>query len=201
MSKGQSSGGPNQHAPLDPRTRRAIGERMKIVPLGDGIYRVRSQSGNAYIVDLPSKKENPDGRTTATCTCRDYEGSKQGDHCKHIRRVKLDVAFDQLPRPEIPDVEIDSSSQTHATDPGAHSGAASLATDGGGVEAASNHGGANGPTPTSPPTPDITTENPQEAYAEIAARINRIEAEVDRHQGELRELESALEVLEDAREE
>lgn len=192
MSKGQSSS-TNQPASLDPRTQRAVGERMNIVPHGDGVYRVRSQSGNAYIVDLPATETKPNERTTATCTCRDYERSKQGDHCKHIRRVKLDIAFGQLPRPEKPAGEIDNSSRALGPPgPGTHSGPASVVTDGGGAKAASEQGTSDGPAPESPPSPDLPNESRKEAYRRIADRIDEIETEVAHHQAELDELEQAL---------
>lgn len=73
----------------DDRTRRALGERMVVefVRLGP-IYRVESQSGRVYLVDVEAE----------TCTCPDH--TNRGTYCKHLRRVDLEIRVGTVPRPD-----------------------------------------------------------------------------------------------------
>ena len=69
------------------RSVRAWVEEMAVTPLGEGQYRVDSQSGNGYIVDLPA----------SDCTCPDHE--VRGERCKHIRRVAIEINEGEVPPP------------------------------------------------------------------------------------------------------
>jgi hypothetical protein len=72
---------------IDGRSLRAWTEQMAVTPLGGGIYRVESESGNEYRVDLPG------GR----CTCPDHR--YRGGRCKHRRRVAIEVTTGRTPPP------------------------------------------------------------------------------------------------------
>ncbi|MDG5777468.1 SWIM zinc finger family protein [Haloarculaceae archaeon H-GB2-1] len=72
---------------LDPRTVRAWTERMAVRPLGGGRYAVDSQSGATYVVDVPDHR----------CTCPDHE--IRGEHCKHLRRVAIEITAHRVPPP------------------------------------------------------------------------------------------------------
>lgn len=211
MSTDTASGVPSdRYATLDPRTRRALAERMSVAARGPGIYRVESQSDTAYIVDLPSQMDETSDRSSATCTCPDYETNTQENNCKHIRRVKLDIAFGELPAPEETSTEVIHSDHEPApSEATSRSEAASVATDGGEVKSAdgagddSGAGGASADTPSSPGIENASSEpvTRNGVYHQIAERIREIEAEVDRHRAELRDLETALAVLEEYSEE
>jgi len=69
------------------RSVRAWVEEMAVEPLGSGRYRVESESGNTYTVDL----------TTADCTCPDH--GYRGERCKHLRRVAIEVTEGEVPPP------------------------------------------------------------------------------------------------------
>lgn len=69
------------------RSVRAWVEEMAVTPLGEGRYHVDSQSGNSYIVDLPA----------SDCSCPDHE--VRGEHCKHIRRVAIEINEGEVPPP------------------------------------------------------------------------------------------------------
>lgn len=69
------------------RSVRAWVEEMAVTPLGEGRYRVDSQSGNSYVVDLPE----------SDCTCPDRE--VRGERCKHIRRVAIEINEGEVPPP------------------------------------------------------------------------------------------------------
>ena len=73
----------------DARTRRALREAMVVefVRLGP-LYRVQSQSGNVYLVDVDAE----------TCTCPDH--SRRGGYCKHLRRVDLEIRVGTVPGPD-----------------------------------------------------------------------------------------------------
>ncbi|WP_225741211.1 SWIM zinc finger family protein [Halorussus halophilus] len=72
---------------LDMRSQRARLERMAVTPLGGGVYDIESQSGHTYSVDLSG------GR----CTCPDHVFRQA--HCKHIRRVAMEITEGLLPAP------------------------------------------------------------------------------------------------------
>ena len=72
---------------LDDRAARAWTERMAVRPLGDGRYAVDAESGATYVVDLPDR----------SCTCPDNE--IRGEHCKHLRRVAIEITSHRVPAP------------------------------------------------------------------------------------------------------
>lgn len=72
---------------LDGRTRRARAERMRVRPMGGGVYEVVSASGTTYAVDVPGSR----------CTCPDH--TYRGVVCKHQRRVAQEIAEGRVPPP------------------------------------------------------------------------------------------------------
>lgn len=72
---------------MDPRSVRALTERMTVRPLPDGRYAVESESGATYVVD----------REVTTCTCPDH--AIRGVRCKHLRRVAFEIAEGEVPGP------------------------------------------------------------------------------------------------------
>jgi hypothetical protein len=74
-------------ARLDPRAARAWTERMSVRALGDGEYAVESASGATYLVSLPEQR----------CSCPDH--AIRGEHCKHRRRVALEITAGRVPPP------------------------------------------------------------------------------------------------------
>ena len=81
----------NQRADLEPRTRRAVDEAMKVSLLEKGgRYEVRSASGNWYEVDVISE----------SCTCPDWQQRAPEGGCKHIRRVDHEIKQGRVPRPD-----------------------------------------------------------------------------------------------------
>jgi hypothetical protein len=60
---------------------------MAVRPLGGGRYAVDSESGATYVVDLPARD----------CSCPDHE--IRGAHCKHIRRVAIEITAGRVPPP------------------------------------------------------------------------------------------------------
>ena len=72
---------------LDDRAARAWTERMAVRPLDDGRYAVDTESGATYVVDL----------TARSCTCPDHQ--IRGEHCKHLRRVAIEITSHRVPPP------------------------------------------------------------------------------------------------------
>ncbi|MCU4801855.1 SWIM zinc finger family protein [Halobacteria archaeon HArc-gm2] len=72
---------------LDDRAARAWTERMAVRPLGEGRYAVDAESGETYVVDLPER----------SCTCPDNRIRHQ--HCKHLRRVAIEITSHRVPPP------------------------------------------------------------------------------------------------------
>ena len=60
---------------------------MAVTPLGDGLYDVRSESGNTYVADLSERR----------CSCPD--NTYRGQRCKHLRRVAIEITQRRLPAP------------------------------------------------------------------------------------------------------
>ena len=198
MNKGQTRSSNSQFATLDPRTQRAVSENMSIAPLGTGVYRVLSQSGETYLVDLPTGGDEAPNRSSATCTCPDYGKGTQGDDCKHIRRVKLDIVFSRLPGPETAIDKINAVDDgPDPSGPTSPLEGASLATDGGAIQSGSTQGDGASPSPHTPAGPEVSSNTPSSVYHQIAERIKEIEAEVDRYHAELQELETALSVFDE----
>jgi hypothetical protein len=76
---GASAASDRHGAALDERSVRARSESMTVLALGSGEYAVGSESGNDYLVDVP------EGR----CSCPDH--AIRGAHCKHLRRVAIEI--------------------------------------------------------------------------------------------------------------
>jgi hypothetical protein len=74
-------------ARLDARAARAWTERMAVRALGSGEYAVESASGATYVVSLPERR----------CSCPDH--TIRGEHCKHRRRVALEITAGRVPPP------------------------------------------------------------------------------------------------------
>ena len=70
---------------VEPRTERALVEKMTVLPLDGDVYSVTTESGAEYRVD------GREGR----CTCPDHE--HRGVRCKHIRRVALATGAEPIP--------------------------------------------------------------------------------------------------------
>lgn len=87
----EATGGREPLAPdtatLDSRATRAWLERMAVRRLPDGRYAVETDSDTTYVVDLAS------GR----CSCPDHE--IRGAHCKHLRRVAIEITRGRLDPP------------------------------------------------------------------------------------------------------
>jgi len=71
----------------DERTVRAWTEEMAVTPMGGGCYRVDSESGRTYTVDVPGRR----------CTCADHR--YRGAQCKHLRRVAIEITRKRVPPP------------------------------------------------------------------------------------------------------
>ncbi|WP_161606943.1 hypothetical protein [Halococcus salifodinae] len=173
-----------------------------------GTYHVESASEATYIVHLP-----PESRSTEddspTCSCPDHTTQPSKTDCKHLRRVKLDIACGDLAHPnEWPsDAELAEREPARPNDTSSPV-APALATDG---------GEAVGATPSTSSTsigagpeiaveePTVTDEKPREVVLDaprdlchrISERISEIEFEIEQRRGELKDLETTLSVLED----
>lgn len=78
---------PDEPSVLDERSRRARTERMSVLPLGEGLYEVSSESDHTYLVDIEA------GR----CTCPDHVF--RDARCKHVRRVAIEITEGRTPPP------------------------------------------------------------------------------------------------------
>lgn len=75
----------------DQRDARARREDMDIALLKQGgIYAVTGVSGQTYRVDITDK----------SCTCPDAQERDPQGGCKHVRRVKLELDWGTIPRPD-----------------------------------------------------------------------------------------------------
>ena len=98
----------NESIDVEPRTRRAVTEYHSVLPdLGEvrdapGLYKVVSQSGSTYTVDLFEER----------CTCPDHE--KRAVKCKHIRRTEVATGKEPVPL-AIDRDEIDGNLGAHTT--------------------------------------------------------------------------------------
>ena len=71
----------------DERAERARTEPMTVRPLRDGRYVVETDGGT-YVVDVER----------GTCTCPDH--AIRGAHCKHLRRVAIEINEGTVPAPD-----------------------------------------------------------------------------------------------------
>jgi hypothetical protein len=205
------------HTTLDPRTQRALDESMTVAVSTHrpGAYHVAPASGATYIVTLPTESDDLAAQDSATCTCPDHTSQTPEQGCKHLRRVRLDIAFGELPQPDDwpSDTELAEREPTRP-DCNSQPAPSSVAADGGQVLATNSSGT---PVRTSPKVtvdePTVTTSIPAEdegkggedreadtplsiAYR-ISERIQEIEYEIDQRRAELKDLECCLSVLED----
>lgn len=83
--------GPTALAPdlrtMDDRAARAWSERMAVRQREGGTYAVSTASGHTYVVDLPDR----------SCTCPDHR--IRGEHCKHLRRVAIEITARRVAPP------------------------------------------------------------------------------------------------------
>lgn len=83
--------GPTALAPdlrtMDDRAARAWAERMAVRQRDDGTYAVSTASGHTYVVDL----------TDRSCSCPDHR--IRGEHCKHLRRVAIEITARRVAPP------------------------------------------------------------------------------------------------------
>jgi hypothetical protein len=175
MSHSESSSPTESHPSTDRtgRTQRACTEDMTIRALLDGRYQVIAQSGRTYFV-IPG---------TNTCSCPD-----PASKCKHLRRVKLDIAFGELPHPDDcpTDAELEAREPARAppTPPSTSTPAPATAVADGGqtVEQSS--------------LPETDTASIAICRA-ISDRIRDLEREIDCYRAELHDFQIALSVIED----
>jgi hypothetical protein len=72
------------------RTVRAMNEPMEVfLHQSGGKYVVQTDSGS-YQVDVAE----------GSCNCDDWKFRKPDDGCKHVRRVRLELACGRIPRPD-----------------------------------------------------------------------------------------------------
>lgn len=163
-------------ADCDGRTHRACTEAMTIQPLLDGRYKVHSQSGQTYVVDP----------TNSTCDCPDPCHDTGDRGCKHIRRVRLEIAVGELPHPDDCPTDAELAAREPPRTPATPhpSPPATAVADGG---------------QTVESTPHNTTEPPAAAgiCRAISDRIHDLEREIDCYKAELNDLQTALSVIED----
>jgi hypothetical protein len=148
---------------------------MTIKPLLDGRYNVHSQSGRTYIVDP----------ITDTCNCPDPCQVAGELGCKHVRRVKLEIAGGELPHPDDcpTDAELAAREPPRTPTTPHPSPPATAVADG---------GQAVDSTPTNATRPAAAG-----ICRAISDRIRDLEREIDCYQAELHDLQTALSVIED----
>ena len=195
------------HSTLDPRTQRAIDEPMTVTARDPSTYHVESVSGAIYIVQLPTENSTQTGTDAATCSCPDRANQPVGNGCKHLRRVKLDIACGELPHPDDWPSDAELAEREPMCSPNTSSPmTSSLATDGGQSVSASSSStsigasseiAAEGPTITDERQGGIEHDAPRDICHRISERIREIELEIEQRRGELMDLKTTLAVLED----
>ena len=180
---------------------------MTVTAREPSTYHIESASGATYIVHFPSESGDSAGDGEATCSCPDHANHPAESGCKHLRRVKLDIACGELPQPDDWPSDADLAEREPARPNDTSSPIApSLATDGGravGASPSSTSVGASPRITTEEPT--VTDERSEEAEPDaprdicnrISERITEIEFEIEQRRGELKDLETTLAVLED----
>lgn len=180
---------------------------MTVFASEPGTYHIESASGAVYIVHLPSESGDSAGNGVATCSCPDHANQPAERGCKHLRRVKLDIACGELPHPNDwpSDAALAEREPAHLTYTSSAI-APSLATDGGQALdtnpsstsiSASPEIAAEQPTVTDKRPDEIEPDAPHDICHRISERIREIEFEIDQRRGELNDLETALSILED----
>lgn len=200
--------GSSLHSTLDPRTQRAIDESMTITTREPGTYHVESASGATYIVHLPPESSSTED-DSPTCSCPDYTTQPSKTDCKHLRRVKLDIACGELAHPnEWPSDAVLAEREPARPNDMSSPVAPALATDGGEAvgESPSTSSTSIGVSPEiAVEEPTVTDERPGEVVLDaprdichrISERIREIEFEIEQRRGELKDLETTLSVFED----
>ncbi|WP_152420306.1 hypothetical protein [Halococcus thailandensis] len=213
MSTDTSQPTPDSYQSLTARTRRAINESMTITACSPGAYLVESASGATYAVDLAPHPDTNRAQTTH-CTCPDYTDREPAGGCKHLRRVKLDVAFGELRHPNDWPTDDDlAEREPSRPDDQQETAPVPLAADGGQVpplsgsddtsSAASTdrHSNPNSlpdASPISDEAPlDTDLDTSRDMCYRISERIQGLNHEIDRRRGELRDLKTALSVFEE----
>ena len=194
------------HSTLDPRTQRALDESMTVTAREPSTYHVESASGATYIVHLPPESSCTED-DSPTCSCPDHTTHSLKTDCKHLRRVKLDIACGELPHPDDwpSDADLTEREPARPNDT-SQPMFSSLATDGGqalGTTPSRTSIGASPEIATEEPT--VTDESPGETELDaprdichrISERITEIEFEIEQRRGELKDLATTLSVLED----
>ena len=176
QNRDQEQGQQSPPAQTDHRTRRAREEQMDVslVQKG-GIYEVRSASDNTYEVDI----------SAGTCSCLDWQKREPDGGCKHRRRVDMEIKAGRVPRPDgrLPQpaatTETTSTGTATSTETPPSTTPPAIATDGGLLQNMSGD------------------ERFNTCMNRIADRARTLEAEIDQHRAELKDLECALSVIED----
>lgn len=213
MSTDASQPTPDSYQSLTARTRRAINRSMTITACSPGAYLVESASGATYAVDLAPHPDTNKAQTTH-CTCPDYTDREPAGGCKHLRRVKLDVAFGELRHPNDwpTDDDLAEREPSHPDDQ-QETAPVPLAADGGQVETHSGSDDTSSAASTdrhSNPdhalsTPTVTDEAPLDTDLDtsrdicyrISERIQGLNHEIDCRRAELRDLKTALSIFEE----
>jgi hypothetical protein len=159
------------------RTQRACTQDMTIQALLDGRYQVIAQSGQTYFV-------TPD---TNTCSCPD-----PASKCKHLRRVKLDIAFGELPHP----VDCPTDAELAAREPARAPSTPTLPSTPTSIPAPATAVADGGQTVEQSSPPETDTASVAICRA-ISNRIRDLEREIDCYRAELHDLQTALSVIED----
>jgi hypothetical protein len=213
MSTDTSHPSPDSYRSLEPRTRRAVDESMTITACGPEAYLVESASGATYAVDLTP---HPDANRTHTahCTCPDYTDREPAGGCKHLRCVKLDVAFGELRHPNDwpTDDDLAEREPSHPDDL-QETAPAPLAADGGQLKTLSGADDDGSTVSTELSGNPALALNPSTAIDEaplesdfdtsrgicyrISERIRRLNHAIDCRRAELRDLKTALSVFEE----
>jgi hypothetical protein len=195
------------YSTLDPRTQRALDESMTVTTREPGTYHVESASGATYIVHFPPESSSTED-DSPTCSCPDHTTQPSKTDCKHLRRVKLDIACGELPHPNDwpSDAELAEREPARPNDMSSPM-SSPVVTDGGqplGTTTPSSTSiGASPEIATEEPT--VTDESlreteldaPRDICHRISDRITEIEFEIEQRRGELKDLETTLSVLED----
>ncbi|WP_152420324.1 hypothetical protein [Halococcus thailandensis] len=194
------------YSTLDPRTQRAIDEPMTVITRGPGTYHIESASGATYIVHFPPESSSTENGSP-TCNCPDQTTPPSETDCKHLQRVKLDIACGEVAHPNDwpSDAELAEREPARPTDTSPPM-PSPVATDGGqalGTAPSSTSTGASPEIATEEPTViderpgEIELDAPRDICHRISERITEIEFEIEQRRGELKDLETALSILED----
>jgi hypothetical protein len=178
---------------------------MTVITRGPGTYHIESASGATYIVHFPPESSSTEDGSP-TCNCPDHTTPPSETDCKHLRRVKLDIACGELAHPNDwpSDAELAEREPARPTDTSPPM-PSPVATDGGqalGTAPSSTSTGSSPEIATEEPTViderpgKIKPDAPRDICHRISERITEIEFEIGQRRGELKDLETTLSVLE-----